>query len=162
MSIDRRLYLGPYVECTYRKTTRTVYRVGCTNSQCGQYPRSQGPDAKYNFCRFCASPVGDVPIRVEDRPSPYDIVDDELTPLCGEGSNEKDRLYLGINGPRPGNPRREEEKINEREEFHLSIEDVSPLTEMAWFSTAYAEEIEKLEEVYDHVTVKWGLHQYFM
>jgi hypothetical protein len=34
--------------------------------------------------------------------------------------------------------------------------------EIAWFENSFAKELKKLKAAYATVTVKWGLHQYFM
>lgn len=156
MGAHKHLYLGPYVECTYKPATRTENVRGCTNSKCKRHPTKRGPDLRGKFCEECASPIADVAITVKDRPDRYDIVGDELFEI---NTTARDVLYLAPNVRRKGDPRPD---FDDDDAFHLNLVEVEPEQEMAWFMDAFAKELRKLEAAYATVVVKWGLHQYFM
>jgi hypothetical protein len=157
MSMHKHLYLGPYVECTYKDATRTAYVFGCTNKKCKKHPKQNGPDAEGKFCSACASPNGAIPFEVNDRPDVAEIVDENLFEIPSE---ENDKiLWLAPNVRRIGDPR---PKFDDDGEIHLDLQKANPEAETIWFKDAFAKELRALEKEYETVTVKWGLHQYFM
>ena len=92
---------------------------------------------------------------------PYDVVEDNLAEMFSSDSETpKDVFYLAPNVKRPGEPERDCH-IDREQELHLDLGALEPSGETGWFQTAFAPELEKLRNVYDNVTVKWGLHQYF-
>ncbi len=157
MSRHKHLYLGPYVECTYKKATRTAYVFGCTNTKCKKHPKERGPDAGGKFCSECASPNGKIPFQVNDRPDAAEITDENLFEIESEESDEV--LWLAPNVRREGDPR---PKFDDDLEIHLDLQRSNPDSEIAWLKKAFAKELQALKAEYATVMVKWGLHQYFM
>jgi len=153
------LYLGPYVECTYKPETRTENVLGCTNKACSKHPKKVGPSAAGAYCSACGSPNDDIPITVKAYTHRYDVVGDELFDINSEDKKNRDILWLAPNVLRKGDPR---EKFDDDGEVHLDLQKSKPEAEIAWFKDAFAKELRKLEAAYATVQVKWGLHQYFM
>jgi hypothetical protein len=150
------IYLGPYVEGSYRDESKEVDVTGCTNSKCPEYAKRGGwarPSGK--FCSTCASPIGTSKKIEKVHPSPYDVMGerDELTPMGHDSTYKSIWLGSNINGPR---------------DFHPKDDCVRDLTtldregEMRWLSDTFAEDITRLKTAYDNVTVKWGLLMYHM
>jgi hypothetical protein len=158
MSSHPHIYFGPYVECTYKPATRTEKIRGCTNKECSKHPKKVCPDVAGAFCAACGSPNDKIPITVKAYTSHYDVVKDELFEINSEDKKNRDVLWLAPNSRRPGDPRPD---FGEGE-IHLDLVNAEPEQEMAWFMTAYAKELRKLEAAYATVTVKWGLHRYRM
>ncbi len=159
MSVHKCLYLGPYVECTYKPATRVRDVWGCTLPECKRHPKKIQPDAEGKFCSTCGMANGKIPIQVNDRPDRYDVVGDELFQIESSDPANKDVLWLAPNVRRKGDPR---PKWDDDGEIHLDLVNANPQQEMDWFEKAFAKELEKLRKVYATVTVCWGLHQYFM
>ncbi|HZL94963.1 MAG TPA: hypothetical protein VFB99_15015 [Vicinamibacterales bacterium] len=156
MSISKCLYLGPYVECTYRAAIRTVTVHGCTSPSCKRHPKRLQPDKTGEFCSACGSRNGPVPIGVDDRPDRYDIVGDELFTIA---TDRGDILWLAPNVRRKGDPR---PQFDDDGEIHLDLRSIDQAAEMAWFEKAFAPELAKLRVAYATVEIKWGMHQFFM
>ncbi len=157
MSVHKCLYLGPYVECTYKPETRVDRVRGCTNKACSKHPKKIGPSQEGAFCSACGSPNDNIPITVKAYTHRYDVVGDELFDINSEDNQEL--LWLAPNSRRKGDPRPD---FDDDGEIHLDLRKTNAEAEMAWFKDAYAKELKKLEAAYATVTVKWGLHQYFM
>jgi hypothetical protein len=155
--IQKCLYLGAYAECTHKPKMRTELLYGCTNTSCLKHPLENGQKAVGKFCSACGQLNDDVAIKVQDRVSYYDVVGDNLFDLAR--SDRTGFLWLAPNRRREGYPRPD---VNDEEEIHLDLRGVDPEAEMTWFKGAFADELKKLEEAYATVTVKWGLHQFFM
>jgi hypothetical protein len=158
MSMHAHIYLGPYVECTYKPETRVENVLGCTNKACSKHPKKIGPSASGSFCSTCGSPNAKIPITVKARTSHYDVVKDELFEINSEEKKNENVLWLAPNSRRMGDPRPD---FGEGE-IHVDLVNAEPEQEMSWFMTAYAKELRKLEAAYATVTVCWGLHRYFM
>ncbi len=159
MSSHKHLYLGPYVECTYKKATRIDHVYGCTLVECKKHPTKRGPDAEGKFCSTCGSVNAKIPIEVPDRTDRYEVVGDELFTINSEETENRNILWLAPNVRRKGDPRPD---LDDDGEIHLDLLSAKPEAEMAWFKDAFAKELKKLQAAYATVTVKWGLHQYFM
>jgi hypothetical protein len=159
MGVQKCLYLGPYVECTYKPSTRVEHVRGCTNKECKKHPRKRGPDAEGNFCSTCASPNGPIPFEVKDRPDHVEVTDEKLFKINSDDDENDKYLWLAPNVIREGAPRPD---VDDDREIHLDLAAAKPEDEIAWFKDAFAKELWKLEAAYATVTVKWGLHQYFM
>ena len=155
--MGKHLYLGPYVECTYKKATRTDHVVGCSAAECKKHPKKVGPNAEGQFCSACGAPNTKIPIEVADRTDRYEVVGDELFDLHSE--KHQDVLWLAPNVRRKGDPR---PKFDDSGELHLDLQGNDRVAEMDWLEKAFAPELKKLREAYATVTLKWGLHQYFM
>jgi hypothetical protein len=161
MSVSKYLYLGPYFECTCKPVKRTDHVKGCTNKKCKNYPKEPEPDDPEmgKFCSACGSPYGKVPIEVEERTHPYDVVEDELFEINCSEPEDPNLLWLVPNVQRKGAPRPD---FDDEGEVHLDLQQLDPSAEIRWLETAFAKELVKLKKAYAKVTVKWGLHQYFM
>lgn len=157
MGAHKHVYLGAYVECTFKKATRVIQVYGCSNGNCPRHPKKEQPAADGKFCTTCAKPNAKVPVIVPDRPSSYDVVGDALFDIY---SSDPDVVYLGPNQPRPGAP--EHYGFESGDEVHVDFTEMKPIAERKWFEQAFAKELELLRGAYATVTVKWGLHQYFM
>lgn len=154
-----RVYLGPYVECTYREATKEVDVCGCTSPTCSQYAnRSQWSrlSAQVKFCSCCGSTIGLSKKTIPDKPSRFDVVQDELRSLNEYEVTEQVLLAPNIINsglPRPFNLEDVESSV------HL---DMATLTtsaqEIVWFHDRYADALKKLRAAYATVEVKWGLH----
>lgn len=156
MSIDRYIYLGPYLECTWKPKTKTVTRKGCSNAQCSQYRKGNGA-----FCSTCGSKITSYKVdEPADVPSVHDILEkrglhwDALVEMMWESDDETVR-YLGPNDQGIGI------HIDTDDTEHLDLREQDRAGEMKQFEVRYAKEIEALKKVYESVEVKWGLHQYF-
>ncbi len=162
MGVHTYIYLGPYVECTHRKMTRTVTMRACTKKECAAHPNKLGKSITGNFCPVCGLQLGDVKFEVPEFISPYDVVDDELAPLSSDdGEGEGGRTFcLCPNDRREGDPADRRGRMTDNEEFALDLRTVDMKAEMDWLSKAFAPELVKLRENYAKVEVKWGLHQY--
>jgi hypothetical protein len=157
MSISKHIYLGPYIECTYKPATRTTYVNGCTNVSCERHTKRPPAYMSTRFCPACGAPIGKIPVEVPDRPDCYDVVGDELLNM----SSRTDVLRLAPNVHRSGDPR-PSWQLDGDEEFCLDLQQVNPRAEMVWLERAFAPEISKLREAYATVEIKWGVCQYFM
>lgn len=158
MSVRNHLYVGPYVECTYRDEKRTILIFGCTNATCKEHPKNVRKYATGAFCSTCGSPNGQIPIEVPVWPDAAEITNEALSVMNGAAGQPS--LFLRPNVSRPGEPR---PNLRLDDELHLSLEAplVDPEREMAWFKDVFARELRDLEKAYAVVTVKWGVHQYF-
>ncbi len=126
MGLDRSLYLGPYVECTYKPGKRVDKVWGCTLKECKKHPKkAPAPAAEGKFCSTCGSANGHIPIEVEARIYYQDVLgrenEDALFDLNGEGG-ERDVLYLAPNEARKGDPRKFDP---DEETFHYDLRIVS-------------------------------------
>lgn len=97
MGIDRHIYLGPYVECHQKKGKRTEHVFGCTLKECKKHPKREQPDATGKFCSTCGSANAKIPIQVAAHISPYDVIEDEMSQLTGEGEPDYNLVCLGPN-----------------------------------------------------------------
>lgn len=86
--------------------------------------------------------------------TPYDTVGDYLHQV-GYGPN----IYLVPNIKRAGDPA---PKIDGDYEAHLDLRNVDMAKDMAWLQKAFQKELKDLENAYGSVSIKWGVHQYFM
>ena len=150
------VYLGPYVEGTYRDETQEVDVTGCTNDKCSEYvKRDRWSQPVGKFCPTCANPIGKSKKVEALHRSPYDVLEgrEALTPLGHDSQYLFVWLGANIKGPR---------------DFHPNDEGVWDLTslnhaaEMMWFEQRFAEDLAKLQAAYDNVTVRWGLRMYYM
>jgi hypothetical protein len=146
MSVDRNLYIGPYVRCTRRNETETYTEHGCPVHAPDH--NSPGP-----YCRKCGAMFVDT-IRVRPKHiSSYEVVGDEL-----HGYEDEGTLYLFENGTKKGAP---EYGLDEHEQSSVDFADMLPSRDRDWFVSAFAAELAKLREVYDDVEVRWGVHRWF-
>jgi len=155
MGVDHRLYLGPYIECTYKDAVRTVRVFGCPVSTCIQHPKRVMPGASGKYCAECGALNEQVRVQVPDRPDPYEVVGDELFNMS---TSSEDPVWLGPNRALAGS--HEVSADAENEEVHMDMQHVDPRAEIALMERAYASELEKLRAAYATVEVKWGLHLY--
>lgn len=153
--MSRHLYLGPYIECTYKPATRVTHVTGCLNAACESHPKKVGPNARGKFCSTCGAENGQIPISIPDLPDRFDVVGDALFDM----NPRTTILWLAPNVVRKGDPR---PKLDDSGEFALDLQGVDREAEIAWLEKAFAPEIKKLRAAYATVTLKWGLHQYFM
>jgi hypothetical protein len=158
VSSHKCLYLGPYVECLYQPATREDFVWGCTVPECSKHPTKIQPAAAGKFCATCGASNGKVPITVPAYPDHSEITGEQLHEIHSEDYYRK-VLWLVPNVRRQGDPRPD---WDDDVEIHLDLQHADPEWEMKWFKRAFAKELEALEEHYATITVKWGLHQYWM
>jgi hypothetical protein len=116
VSMRKCIYLGPYVECTFKSTTRTEYVYGCTLPECKKHPKKRCPDAEGKFCSTCGTANGKIPIEVEDHPDDAEITDENLFEIKSERNSHL--LWLAPNVSRKGDPRPE---YDDEGEIHLDL-----------------------------------------
>ena len=175
MGESKFLYLGPYAECTQGDPQTGTREVrGCTNPKCKKHPkdrdytRDEDEDDSKNgdgtqqgqFCPACGSKVDDVVITETFYPDRYELVGDALFEVQSDGERGGDVLLLAPNERRKGDP--QPKGLNEGESLHLDLSRVDRAAEMAWFEQAFAKELAIVRKSYATVTIKWGLHQFFM
>jgi len=153
MGSHRYLYLGPYVECTYRKETREVVITSCTNTKCAEHTQQRSRGEK--FCAKCGSPIGPTKKQEPYFASIYDVFGDREQ-LASLGYDPTRRhLWLGSNirGTRNFHP---------EDECQIDMAKIDQAGEMSWFKDEFAEDLKLLRGAYDNVTIKWGLISYYM
>lgn len=92
--------------------------------------------------------------RRKNAPHHFEILDDELREFYVD---DKTKIFLGPNVRRRGAP---EPRISD-DAICMDLQNVDIKTEMEWFRSAFAAEIEKLEKVYGTITLRWGLCQWY-
>jgi hypothetical protein len=108
MTMHKKHYLGPYIECHRRR----------------------------------------------ESPNRHDVIGDELLEMH---TQDNKTLFLAPNVYRDGAPPR---RIPEGE-WCSDLRNVDTVAEMEWLRTAFAAEIEKLENAYGNATIRWGLCQWY-
>ncbi len=149
-------YVGPYVQCTYRKEQAEVEAFGCMNPQCAEYQLEHGGGWVGKFCPACGKPQGATKKLIPYRSPPQSIVGDALQDV-GSMDEEGDFLYLAPNLRHSLPPK----GLARDGTLHLDLGVVHPTADMARFEETYVTELEALRGAYDNVQVKWGVHQYF-
>lgn len=155
MSMDKIIYLGPFLVCKYHLVKDTRHDPGCP--KCGKVRLGK------SFCETCGSRIESIEVKFE-RPSVEnfnDVLgeDDVLRSLVGEGDEmaaDRNEEWLAPNEGRNA-PRRfgiGESGI----QFDLP-QNIEP--ERTWFESAYAAEIDKLRKAYDLAEVRWGCVVYW-
>jgi hypothetical protein len=163
MSVDRHLYLGPYLECkdNPKIITKTVSHKGCLDETCREY--RQGRSRTSKFCSTCGAKLGTFETKETEpaeRTDPYEVLEnagldgDALTDMRNDSDPEWEN-YLGVNNVSHGF------WLDDCDGVHQDRRNLDIKGEMAWFEETYAKEIAALKQVYQIVEVKWGLHQYF-
>ena len=164
MGIDRNLYLGPYA-----KTTTEV--VNKKEDRCGHLPEN----TKEKFCSECGTRMserfykhkGDVVEFCQEEawknPDALSTTSWVSPPNIYKKDKKEYRDYLWLpNARRPGKPKREGvADIDRYDEVVVDIQNVDVKAEIEWFRTAYAPELQKLEEAFGNLTVGWGFIQWF-
>ncbi len=162
MGLYLHVYIGPYAECRYRNESREIDVYGCTNTACGEYKKRQTwPMTGTKFCAACGSAIGQSRRVDRYRPSPFDVLGESealfvLGPTDNEPGPMADRLWFGANvrGPRNFNP--------DRNHHREDLTQLDREAEMQWFTGRFESDLAKLREAYDALTIKWGLHVYYM
>lgn len=152
------IYLGPYVQCSYRDESKEIDVWGCTNTSCPEYKkreRWEPSPGRGKFCSSCASPIGKSKKVEKVHPTPYDVLGERemLTPLGHDSTDKTVWLGANIKGPREFCP---------DDECVWDLTTLDREVEMRWLSETFAEDITRLRTAYDNVTVKWGLRMYYM
>lgn len=154
MGLYLNVYLGPYVECTYREEAREVEVTGCTNGKCPEHAKASAwskPSGK--FCSACASAIGKFKRTEHRHRSTYDVLGEreELTPITFD---DEKTVCLGpnIKGPRNFHPEADGDIVD--------LTTVDREAEIRWFRERFAGDIEKLSAAYDNLQFRWGLHLY--
>ena len=157
MGVHTYVYLGPYIQGTYRKTESERTDQGCTNPDCKRSPLKGGHRRTDDvFCSTCGKLIGPVLVKFQSRNSPFHVIGESLAEI---DTDEPGIFYLMPNVTRPGQPRRTLH-LDHTDEVHLNLQSVDMQAEVNWLITAFADEMQALVKAYDIVTVKWGLHQY--
>lgn len=158
MSINRYLYLGPYLECRWSPKTKEVSRKGCPKRECKLYKETTG---RGEFCPACGTKVASYKVTVpKEMPGSFELLEahglngDALAVMTWD-SDEENVCYLGPNTSHLGR------EISDYAVVHLDLRGLDREAEMEEFEDRYAKEIKALKTVYATVEVKWGLHQYF-
>ncbi len=146
------VYLGPYVECTFKPMTRTVQQMRCPKEGCTK--RGFASNAK--FCDTCGSEIASVPVEVPTHPDAEEITKEALSSM---NMGTEEGTWLVPNVHRKGQPERPNHLDDE---VHLDLRNVSMAVEMKWFEEAFAKELAALRPHYASVEIKWGLHQYYL
>lgn len=154
------VYLGPYVECTYKPTTRTEHVLGCPNPKCVKSPKNpnaKGPYPRGKFCEDCASPIQMIAVQVATCPDHAELTKEAL---CDMNGGTEELIWLIPNVHRKGAPPRS--RSGSDEETHQDLRGVDAEAEIHWFEKAFAEELAILKEHYAKAEIKWGLHQFYL
>lgn len=158
------VYLGPYVECTYRNETQEVEVVGCTNSTCPEYAkRERGVARAGKYCPSCASPIGASKRLEPHRPSSYDVLGEreEIAPLGWDKDNKFLRFGSNIGTSKVNGNLGAPRSFYPKEEGHADLTRINVEAETRWFEDRFTSSLERLRAAYDNVTVKWGLHMFY-
>ncbi len=155
MGLYLNVYLGPYVECTYRAEPQEIEVTGCTNSKCPEHAKASTwgrPSGK--FCAQCASPISKFKRTERRHRTTYDVLgeSEELTPLTFE---DEKTVCLG---PNVDSPRKSMHPDEDGDIVDLTTVDRE--AEIRWFRERFAKDIEKLAGAYDNLQFRWGLHLY--
>lgn len=151
MGVHLHTFLGPYVQCKYRKTKTQVTIQACMSPDCSRC----GKESSVKFCPDCGGAIKPCKMeRTSNGSSSYDVVGDDLTDVNGESGG--DDLYLAPNLSK-GLGR----DFFPDEDTHIDLSTLDPAKEIEWFKKKYTKQIEKLRGSFDNVEVKWGLHLYY-
>jgi len=162
MSIDRCIHIGPYVKCTFKRTTRSEPEFGCTNDSCKLNPvrrAEAGTLLRFGqgagrYCSECGCLHGQVNVPISVRPDYSAITHERLRPI-GE-SEDGDIIYLAANVDLAVGL-----GIDTDSEFHIDFAAFDVPADIAAFERAFAAELAAIREASATVKVAWGIHQFF-
>jgi len=162
MSIDRGIYVGPYVECRVETVQVTKTRKACTNRTCQNHTRI----ISAAFCGLCGSPVKPVeyvtPEHSVDQWAMVEAISERLSSASGDAYSEWSETHnLHLWKPNKHMEGREMH-LDPHEDFRA--DPVTPemvIQEMTLFTLQFSAELAKFQEVYGEtaVQVKWGVIQ---
>lgn len=165
MSVDYGVYCGPHIRC--RVEMVSVKETGCVRRGCAaRHARAWG-----KFCSHCGDPVVEFDVRgAAERVDAYELASRMREALASFGAGE---LQVGGKGLRIFVPNAR--RAGDRPDFgfdpvHGGVNRVfvagdvagDAEREVAWFKTAFAEEIAAVREAYGagNVVVAWGIFSY--
>ena len=164
MSIDRTLYVGPYLTGKFEMVRTTTTFRACTNKACVNHKASH---LHGDYCQKCGSPVGDVHRTIKE-PSvdQHDIEADIKERLCSPGGDSyyywSEKMLTHIWLPNIAIPGRK---------MHFDIRDLGFLalptnaeqqqqaSEIEKFETKFAKEIVVMRVTYgdQNIAMNWGV-----
>jgi hypothetical protein len=163
VSIDRHVYLGPYVRCEVERIDELRPARGCPNQMC----QGHGRGGAYAFCPTCGSQIGTTQVRVQGQRINAPLfaeceLDQQLyaTDLGAQWEDAVQFVYFLPNVRRPAEPTRHLHLVEGYDkEIEIGDTAVSPAGEISWFEAAFAPALAKLRAAYGPARVKvtWGL-----
>lgn len=155
MGMHLHVFVGPYLKAKATPTPKAITVRGCPKVGCRNYPTAHRPSvtSAADYCPTCGTKIENVSITVNSYPSYYDIVGDELTAL----SDSRETLLLAPNVAR-GKTR----GFFHDDAHYENLLDLDRHAEVAWFESAFADEIKKIRETCIDVELCWGVHLYYI
>jgi len=164
MSVDRRIFIGPYLHCKVKTVPHKTTWKECVAERCGRFG-SHRIAGRITYCTECGNKLA---IRTRTDKSKVvnetfdkdllEVVDDRLSEICFEFPVKGSCIFIpNRDWPREFCIGRE----STGEVLRLDTAAVDSKSETAWFKEAYQEEIEQAGEIYgsDNVDIRWGVLQ---
>ena len=157
MSIDRRVYVGPFVRCRRKTEEVRESRKGCVKPACRRFRDWRAAVRWQMFCPDCGYQLGEWRELVT-----RDAVDvEELTggalsevrPMCSLPWQDEWAILL------PNEDRDPPREFRVEGDVLLDLIGVMECDEFLWLKQAFAAELVKLREAFgaDGVDVRWGV-----
>jgi NAD-dependent SIR2 family protein deacetylase len=74
MSVDRKIYVGPYLDVTIPIVCLSKFCLTCSNKKCTNYKKT----CTGNFCKLCGSPLDSITFKEEHLVDIHEIMLNEL------------------------------------------------------------------------------------
>jgi hypothetical protein len=161
MSVDYRVYLGPYIEIKTKGLTRKVIydHFACRNKTCKRLNKAIDSKVDQDYCAACGKPIKNHPEEVEEEWFPLEMAAEEgiLNEVCPDGQDEDEEGDTQLWFPRL----EIEREMSWSVKYDSVWEDMTDLdvkAEIAKVESECANALVVLERVYgSKPVIKWGI-----
>ena len=157
MSVDRHVYVGPFIEATHREARELVAARGCQNVVCSEHPKDAEHSVRAPYCHACGGTIGEVKVWRHVREDVHDLVGETLRYGVTDGCMASPTFTLIPNVMRAGAPIREDHFGDYTRNAVVPVTPDDVENECEWLTLAFHDEITKLRAVFDGVRVRWGI-----
>jgi len=163
MGMSYRIYVGPYVRCSVRTTTKTKVVTVCSRKTC-RFSRQSNPVAvKSNFCPQCGAKTLGKSVKVEgevqDDISSWSVTEATNDRLCDYGAEYREEgVHLFVPNDkclRPFHIDADHARFGEV----LRVRAATLQQELDWLNAAYEDDLIKVMKIYGEkkVEIRWGV-----